>query len=135
MIRLLVVDDHVIVRDGLCRLLEAQSDMLVVGSANGGPSALDLLINGLKVDLLLTDLNMPVMDGFALTRQALADNPNLKVIILSMVTSNISQLAAAAGAHGSLSKDGDTDELLALIRLIVGANEHAPVQDANKAYL
>jgi DNA-binding NarL/FixJ family response regulator len=117
MIRILVVDDHDIVRDSLCQILSSQNDIFVVGSAENGEIALNLLDSGLNVNVLLTDLNMPLMDGLELTRKAIACNNNLHVIILSMSTGQtMLNTALQAGAKAVFSKDSDLKNLLDLIR-------------------
>ncbi|MEJ7560028.1 MAG: response regulator transcription factor [Pedobacter sp.] len=120
MLKILVVDDHTIVRNGLCQLLGEQSDLVIVGAAESGHYALELLNEGLDVDVMLTDLSMPGMDGFELTQRALSRNPGLQVIVLSMhSTLAVTQKALAAGAKACFSKDGDIDHLLTSIRAVM----------------
>lgn len=117
MIRILVVDDHDVIRDSLCLMLSSQTDFFVAGSAENGEVALDLLQSGLNVDILLTDINMPVMDGLELTRKVTACNLDLYVIILSMHTTlAMSNSALEAGANAFLSKDTGIEDLFTLIR-------------------
>jgi DNA-binding NarL/FixJ family response regulator len=119
MMKIIVVDDHAVVRNGLCGLLARQSDMEMVASADNAKSALKLMEKGTLPDIIVTDLNMPGMDGMEFTRRVAAQFPSSKVIILSFhAQANIRKRALAAGARGCLSKDGDLDELLTLIRAV-----------------
>jgi len=123
MINILVVDDHKLVREGICQLVAGQVDMQVVATADNGQTALDLLSQNLKVDLLLTDLNMPFMSGLELTQRALANYDGLQILVLSMHCSpSTSQKLIAAGARACLAKD-DGNELLSSIRLIMQPNQ------------
>lgn len=122
MIKIMVVDDHPIVRESLCRLFSAQDDMEVRAEAADGQAALQLLKEGLQINLLLTDLNMPLMDGLELTRQAVALQEDLRVIILTFHAQPVvKQSALAAGAKACLSKDDDLAVLLSTIRSVHAA--------------
>lgn len=114
-----MVDDHAVVRNGLYQLLSGQDDIKVLASAPDGQSALDILKDGMQANMVLTDLNMPGMDGFELTRQIMALKPSLFVIILTLhPQAAVKQRALAVGAKDCLSKDGDIDGLLAALRAI-----------------
>lgn len=119
-IKLLLVEDNTIVREGIAGLLEIQEDLEVIGGAAGGPEALSLLQGGLRPDIVLTDLNMPVMDGIELTERicALAIS-NISVIMLTMHNKQIFvDKSFKAGAKGFLLKNGDFDELFMGIRQV-----------------
>jgi DNA-binding NarL/FixJ family response regulator len=123
MINVVVVDDHKIVRDGLCKLLSDQMDIKVMASVATGDAAMILLNQGLAANMLLTDLNMPIMDGLELTRQALAFRKNLRIIVLTFQPLiAVKPYAIAAGAKACLSKDGDLDELLTAMRAVHAAS-------------
>ena len=111
-IRALLVDDHSLVRAGIRRMIEDVTDQtIVVGETNNGRDALQL-IDELDIDLLITDLSMPDLDGIGLIRAALKRKPDLLCIVLSMHTSSEYVAAALkAGAHGYLHKNATSEEL------------------------
>lgn len=119
MIRIIVAEDHVVVRGGIVDLLGSQEDFELVGEAENGVQALRLIEGGLFADIVLTDLNMPEMDGIALTQQLSASYPALGVIILTMHNKLIYITNAfQAGARGYLLKSGDTKEIFKAIRQV-----------------
>ena len=115
-IRVLVVDDHSLVRDGICRLLEAEPDLLVVGAVSSGPEALGSL-PGLRPDVILLDIRMPGMSGIEATRAIRAADPLVRVVALSAYDD---QAAAAyeAGVSGYVLKTARSAELLATLRAV-----------------
>ncbi len=119
LMRTLLVDDHNLVRAGIRRMLESMSSQAeVVGEAANGREALRL-IPDLNIELLMTDLAMPDMDGITLIRRALRRTPDLKCVVLSMHTSQDRVVAALkAGAVGYVYKDASADELLASIEAV-----------------
>lgn len=115
-IRVLIVDDHVIVREGLQILLGEESGFDVVGAAGDGESAL-ALIKKQKPDVVLMDLVMPGMDGIETTRRALAQDPSTRVLVLTTFAEDQRvRDAIQAGAIGYLLKDVLKPELLNAIR-------------------
>jgi DNA-binding NarL/FixJ family response regulator len=124
MIRVLVVDDHRLVRAGLITLLAAAEDIDVVGEASDGAAGVAAARDALP-DVVLMDLSMPVLDGVAATRALLAELPDTAVVALTSFSDR--QRVAdviAAGATGYLLKDCAPDELLAAVR--AAAAGHAP---------
>lgn len=119
-IRILLADDHKIMRDGLRSLLEKQPGMEVVGEAVNGREAVQLAQRS-KPDVVIMDINMPVLRGVEATRQIVAALPEVKVIALS-VHSEISRVVAIlqAGASGFLPKDSPFEELAHAINTVVG---------------
>ncbi|GAA1779285.1 response regulator transcription factor [Leucobacter iarius] len=120
MIRILVVDDHPIVRSGIVGLLEAEPDFDVVGEAVDGETALELAA-ALEPDLVLMDLRMPGMGGVEATRRILADalaaGAKRRVLVFTTYESDDRILAAiSAGASGYLVKAAPAEELLAGVR-------------------
>ncbi len=117
MIRVLVVDDHGIVREGLQRLLDAFEDIAVAGLAGNGEEAVGLA-SSLVPDVVLMDLEMPDgLDGVAATRAILADNPQTKVLILTSFSDRNRILRALdAGAIGYVLKDGPAEDLVRSLR-------------------
>ena len=120
-IRVLVVDDHAVVRRGLLAFLEGESDLDVVGDAEGGPEALDLLARldaeGMRPDVVLMDLQMRPVDGIESTRMVRALYDDVEVVALtSFGEPERVQRALEAGASGYLLKDADADEVASAIR-------------------
>lgn len=123
-INILLVDDHNLVTDGLAALLAGVNDALVKGVARNGREALDML-GVLNVDVVLMDLDMPVMDGTAATKIIRQQFPDVRIIILTMhdEKSVIAKLMEI-GAHGYLLKNSGRDELLEAIRTVHGGGEY-----------
>ena len=117
-IRVLVADDHPIVRSGIVALLEAAPDVEVVGQASTGPEAVELAI-ALEPAIVLMDLRMPGIDGDEATARILAERPGVRVLILTTYESDDSILSAIeAGASGYLLKAAPQDEILAGIHSV-----------------
>jgi len=115
-IRVLLADDHAVLRDGLERLLRAQEGIQVVGQAGDGQEAVDLAI-GLRPDVILMDVSMPRLNGVEATRQILQSLPETRVIGLSMhVREDVASQMTAAGAAGYLTKTVPYEVLIAAIR-------------------
>ena len=116
MIRVLIVDDHALVRRGLAELLGAADDIEVVGALEDGALAADAVIE-LEPDIVLMDLSMPGLDGIDATRAVLAARPQTKVIVLTSFAENARILAALdAGAVGYLLKDAEPDDIVRALR-------------------
>jgi DNA-binding NarL/FixJ family response regulator len=127
-IRLLLVDDHGVVRAGLRLYLAGQPDLEVVGEAGDGATAVERA-RELEPDVVLMDLQMPVLDGIAATRQIRAALPETEIVVLTTFidTENIGQ-AIAAGAIGYVLKDVPPQELAEAIRKAARGEVHlAPV--------
>jgi DNA-binding NarL/FixJ family response regulator len=117
-IRILVVDDHPIVRGGIVALLADADDMTVIGEAPDGETAVTLA-RELEPDLVLMDLRMPGIDGDEATARILAERPGIRVVILTTYETDASILTAIeAGASGYLLKAAPQEELLAGIRSV-----------------
>ncbi|MDP9528844.1 response regulator [Pseudomonas protegens] len=118
MIRLLVADDHRIMREGLKQLFALVKDFEVVAEAENGAQVLELL-RQTTVDLLLLDMTMPGSSGEDLIGRVHAHYPKLPMLILSMHNeAHIAQRALRAGASGYMTKDRDPETLLAAIRKV-----------------
>jgi len=114
-IRVLVVDDHVIVRNGLAQLLATTDEFELVGAAGDGREALEML-PVLHPDVVLMDLSMPGMDGVEATQRIAAAYPGVKIVILSSFSEHQRVLAALdAGAEGYVLKHADPEQILAAI--------------------
>jgi DNA-binding NarL/FixJ family response regulator len=124
-IRVVVVDDHRLVRAGLISLLTAAEGIEVVGEAADGHQAQAVVVDG-RPGVVLMDLSMPVLDGIAATRALIAVRPGLAVIALTSFSDRARvQDVLAAGAVGYLLKDCAPHELLAAVR--AAAAGHAPL--------
>lgn len=117
-IRVLVVDDHTIVREGVCALLGLSPEMEVVGEASNGAEALEMA-RKLKPDVVLMDIAMPVMDGLEATRRLTREFPESKVLALTQYDDReyVFQIIEA-GARGFISKTVASSDLVAGIRSV-----------------
>jgi DNA-binding NarL/FixJ family response regulator len=114
--RLLIVDDHALVRDGLRGMLESEPDFEVVGEAGDGREAL-ALCRSLSPDLVLMDVRMPVMDGLEATRAVKREHPRIGVLIVTMHENPDYMFEAIKdGAAGYVLKDASRDELINAVR-------------------
>ena len=113
MYKILLVEDHILVRSGLRLLLNSHADINVIGEVDNGMQALEYLRNNELPDLILTDFTMPEMDGIALITKVKIMFPDVIIAVLSMVDDHATVLEAfKAGALGYLSKNSDYNELL-----------------------
>jgi two-component system, NarL family, response regulator LiaR len=115
-IRLLLVDDHVVVRQGLRMVLSLEPDLEIIGEANNGQEALGL-VKKLNPQVVLMDLLMPVMDGVSAIRAVKKDYPDIEVVALTSVLEDRLVIdAVEAGAAGYLLKESGPEELIEAIR-------------------
>ncbi len=115
-IRVLLVDDHTVVRQALAKLLEAEPDLEVIGAASDGKMAVEMT-GTLRPDMVLMDISMPVMDGIEATRAIHAEFPDVRIIGLSMFDARERAAAIrAAGAIAYVSKSDPSGALLTAIR-------------------
>lgn len=118
MIRVLVADDHPVVRGGIVGLLASADDIDVVGEAADGPTAVAEALR-LEPDIVLMDLRMPGFDGDEATARILAERPGIRVVVLTTYETDASILTAIeAGASGYLLKAAPQEEILAGVRSI-----------------
>jgi DNA-binding NarL/FixJ family response regulator len=123
-IRLLLADDHALVRDGLMRILAAASDIEVAGEAANGDETL-ALVRRHDFDLALIDLSMPGLSGLDLIKRLKLEKPKLRILVLSMHgESQYAARALKAGASGYLTKDSAAAQLLGAIRKVAGGGVH-----------
>lgn len=116
MIRVMLVDDHPVVREGLRGMLEAEPDLTVVGEAGSGEEAV-AQARVVEADVILMDLRMRDLDGVGATERILADDPRAKVVVLTTYETDADILRAVeAGASGYLLKDASRAELAGAIR-------------------
>lgn len=124
MIRLFLVDDHIVLREGLRLMLAKEPDFTVVGEAANGQLLLDQLPIT-PADVVLLDLHMPVLGGLATAERLHAEYPNLRILMLSMVEEPLSiQQALAAGAHGYLLKNAVKEEVLMGLRTVLAGRPY-----------
>lgn len=123
-IRVLCVDDHPIVREGLASILALQKDMELIGAAESGAQALEFFCK-MQPDVMLVDLRLPDMSGHELTRQILAQSPNARVIVLTSFEGDADiERALGAGARGYVVKGMVREELLGAIRAVHAGRKH-----------
>lgn len=117
-IKILLADDHTIVRQGLKLILSSQPDFSVVGEAANGKEAVELA-QKLRPDIVLLDVAMPEMNGIDATRKMMAENPRLRILVLSMHKEAVYvREILKAGARGYLLKDVIDTELLNAVRSV-----------------
>ncbi len=117
-IRVLLADDHNVLRQGMAQALDAQPDIAVVAQAADGPQAVELA-RAHRPDVILLDINMPGMDGVEAARQIIAESPGIGIIMLTMYRRDEYVVEAIkAGASGYLLKEVELDDLLAAIRSV-----------------
>lgn len=125
-IRILLADDHMLMRMGLSTLIACEEDMTVVGEAQNGSQAVELA-QALKPDLIIMDLMMPELSGAAATRLIHATHPEIKIMVLtSFATSKEMSEAINNGADGALMKDAAANDLIGSIRAIIAGERIIP---------
>jgi two-component system response regulator NreC len=118
--RILLADDHGIVRRGMRSLLDAEPGLEVVGEAANGREALKLL-ETLRPDMAILDVSMPLLNGIEVAAQAMKAWPDLKIIMLSMYSDEAYVVRAlSAGARGYLLKEATEEDLLPAVRAVAG---------------
>lgn len=123
MIKVLLAEDHNIVRNGIKSLIDKQPDIEVVAEAIDGLEVIGKLNEGTKADIVLTDINMPQLNGLSLIEHLKEKNPEIKVIILSMLDhENYVMKAVSSGAQGYLLKSVSEDEMMFAIRHVTAGN-------------
>jgi len=134
-LRILVVDDHAILREGLKRMLEATAPRWTIDEAANGHEALDRL-RRTDYDVAIVDISMPGMSGLDLLRRIHAEFPRLRVLMLSMYAEEqYAMRAFKAGATGYLTKDSATRELVAAVRKLVAGGVYVSASLAERLVL
>jgi DNA-binding NarL/FixJ family response regulator len=131
-IRVLCVDDHPIVRDGIVAIINLQPDMTLVGAAATGGEALERFVK-LRPDVALVDLQLPDMSGFDLIQKITDKSPNARIIVLSSHEGDVDiQRALEVGAQGYVVKGIIREELLETIRSVHAGKRRLPAAVAQK---
>ena len=131
-IRILTVDDHPLIHEGIAALINSQPDMVVAAEATTGKRALAKFREA-QPDLVLMDLGLPDMSGIEVMVSILKENAHARVIILSMSTGDVEiQQALKAGAFAYLSKNMPPQELVEVIRKVHKGKKHIPAEIATR---
>ncbi len=131
MARLLLVDDHPLMRKGLALTLGAEADLQVVAQAESAEQALDLLTDA--IDLVVTDVSLPGMSGLELTKHLAAVRPDLPVLVVSRHDEALyAERALRAGAKGYVQKLEDPDVIVAAVRRVLRGGIHVSPDIADR---
>jgi DNA-binding NarL/FixJ family response regulator len=131
-IRVLLADDHGVLRDGMQRLLEAQSDIQVVGMVDNGHDAVDKAVQ-LRPDVVVMDITMPELSGIDATRELSVKAPDVGVVVLSMHSSvELVRQALLAGARGYLLKESAGQEVQKAVRSVAAGRRFLGAGIADK---
>lgn len=124
MINILIVDDHKVVRDGIKFFLKDIPDFEIVSEVENGKKALEILA-GSKVDLVLTDINMPEMDGYGLIENLKSQYPDVRIIVMTMVSDakNIKKMIAM-GVNGYVLKSAEKDIVIQAIYEVTSGKDY-----------
>jgi DNA-binding NarL/FixJ family response regulator len=126
MIRVHIVDDHPVVRQGLTRVLSAERDIVVTGESSDGESAVAAAGGG-GFDIMVLDLTLPGLSGFDVLSRVRAERPELKVLVLTMhAERHYVTRVFRNGAHGYLTKDSPPTAIPEAIRIIAGGKKYVP---------
>lgn len=116
-IKVLMVDDHQVVREGLRRIIDLDKEMEVVGEASNGEEAITKA-GALAPDVIVMDLKMPKMDGLDATREIKERFPGIHILVLTLYAEDFLKQAMEAGVSGYLLKDGDCDQIIKAVRQV-----------------
>jgi len=134
-VRLLITDDHAVLREGVISILEDYPEFVVVGEAEDGERALDLA-GRLQPDVIVLDLMLPILDGLQVARRLRRTQPNIKIVILSALAEpEIVEQALKTGVDAYVSKTRCMDDLVDALRLVMeghrfvspGLNRYEPI--------
>ena len=146
-IKVLLVDDHQVVREGLRRIVQLDDGIEVIGEAKSGEEAVIKALS-LIPDVIIMDLKMPGMDGIAATREIKQRLPEVNILVLTLYAEDFIKQAIEAGASGYLLKDSDTDQITSAIHQVNNGlspialsitrdlvMEFAKISKSNRSYL
>ena len=132
MIKVLIVDDHALVRMGICRLLNDLPEMSVVGEAEDGDVAL-ALVKSKQPDVVLLDMKMPGMDGWEVIRRLKKSNPQVKIIAVTALCNNtLPSRVLQLGAVGYLTKESGAEEMASAIRKVYKGERYLSAEVAQQ---
>ncbi|MHB8464960.1 MAG: response regulator [Acidimicrobiales bacterium] len=132
-IRVLLVDDHPVVRDGLAAILASESEFQVVGQASTGEEALEIVAGGQIPDVVILDVRLPDMSGIALCSTLRQRAPRVRAIVFTSFPSDATMLEAfTAGAKGFLAKESHADSLRQAVRIVAAGATFIDPRLANK---
>lgn len=132
LIRVLIVDDHALVRMGIRRILEDLPDMEVIGEAESGERAL-ALVKAHQPDVVLLDMKMPGIDGFEVTRRLSKSSPSVKIIAVTAVsTDTLPSRLLQHGAMGYVTKESGAEEMALAIRKVYKGERYLSAEIAHK---
>jgi len=132
MIKILIADDHAIVRRGLKQILEETSDLIVAGEASSGQEVLDM-IRKEEFDMLVLDISMPGRGGLDVLKEVKSENPELPVLVLSMhPEEQYAVRVLKAGAAGYVTKESAPDELITAIRKVSRSGKYISLSLAER---
>jgi len=123
--KVLLAEDHTIVRNGIIALLDDETDIEIIADAKNGQEVLDFLKKGTEPDVILTDINMPDMNGMELITTISASYPKIKILVLTMLDHEKYVIQALdAGAHGYLLKTVNIPEIIFAIKQITSGYKY-----------
>ncbi len=118
--KIIVVDDHILVRDALSGIINETDDYCVIGKATHGKELISLLENGSQPHLIILDINMPVMDGYETAAYLQKHYPNIQILALTMFKSEVPLMRMLQqGVHGFIGKDIEPAEFMLAIKTII----------------
>jgi DNA-binding NarL/FixJ family response regulator len=131
-IRILIADDHVVVRRGLSHIFAMSPDIVIAAEAASGSEVLEKLRNT-PVDVLLTDISMPDTDAVELVKRVKADHPGVAVLVHSMhAETPIASRMLKAGASGYITKDSEPEQLIGALRKVAGGGRYIVAELAER---
>ncbi len=128
-LKIILAEDHNLVRNGIKMLLESQADIEVIAEADDGKQVLEHLAAGIIPDIVLADINMPEMDGISLIKAIKLTYPDIKVVILSMLDNEKYVMQAfMEGSYGYILKNVNESEMLFTLKTVAGGSKYLCVE-------
>ncbi len=122
--KIMIADDHTLVRGGLKRIIDDEKDLMVVAEASNGKEVLEI-IESIEPDLIIMDYNMPILNGLETTEEIINRHKPVKILLLTMHESETLVMEGlASGINGFIYKDADMEELLTAIRSILSGTDY-----------
>jgi two-component system invasion response regulator UvrY len=134
MIRLIIADDHILIREGLIKILESQRDIAVIHQCADGSQALEYCRHS-SIDVLVLDLSMPEKSGLEVIKILEIEKPELPILVLSIHPENqYARRVLKAGASGYITKDKASEELISAIRAVASGKRYISGSLAEQLY-